>query len=149
MAFVSLFSQVVTQASPATLRGRQEILEPLQVVSIISWSLVRPKSTVEMLLSSRGMTVCGQSRVSHHCISAHVPPIKCFVQIIADVHWSEPGEKYDNAATVVHSSLLLPPRLRIQIHWKMSDLWYWYWYRPMVDTSLLAAVFSNGALFVG
>jgi len=46
----------------------------------------------------------------------------CFVQIIADVHWSELGEKYDNAATVVNWSLLLPLRLRIQIHWKMSDL---------------------------
>ena len=62
VAFVSLFSQVVTQASPATLRGRQEILEPLQVVSIIDCSLVRLKSTVEMLLSIRGMTVCGQSQ---------------------------------------------------------------------------------------
>ena len=123
VAFVSLFSQVVTQASPATLRGRQEILEPLQVVSIIDCSLVRLKSTVEMLLSSRGMTVCGQSRVSHHCISAHVPPIKCFVQIIADVRIGRnPVKSKTTIASVVHWSLLLPLRLRIQIHWKMSDL---------------------------
>ena len=103
VAFVSLFSQVVTQASPATLRGRQEILEPLQVVSIIDCSLVRLKSTVEMLLSSRGMTVCGQSRVSHHCISAHVPPIKCFVQIIADVRIGRnPVKSKTTIASVVH-----------------------------------------------
>jgi hypothetical protein len=55
VAFVSLFSQVVTQASPATLRGRQEILEPLRVVTIFNCSLVRLKSLVGMLHISKGM----------------------------------------------------------------------------------------------
>ena len=55
VAFVLLFSQVVTQASPATLRGRQEILEPLRVVTIFDCSLVRLMSVVGMLHISKGM----------------------------------------------------------------------------------------------
>ena len=65
------------------------------------------------------------SAVIHSWATLHIGPIRptsVFALIIDRRANGRDRVKEDNVAIVVQSSLLLPPALRIRIHWKMLDL---------------------------